>query len=122
IRANVPQAESFISEDEVLIYLYTGRHSAILAIPPLNWYHGDPQAFVREYRNLPHFAEQHSLTYAMVTPHDFLRDMDYSTTTMVQKVVASHPNLRAVFSGSGARVYKVSYRSALNAAIPAHFR
>ncbi|HLH00660.1 MAG TPA: hypothetical protein VKX49_30420 [Bryobacteraceae bacterium] len=109
VAANTPTAASVFAYDDPLLYLYTGRKSLSVPVPPKLEYHADEPGIDLLLDTIPAFATEHRLSYALITPSDFYRDLHARGARRELNAFApSHP----VFQSSGAAIYALP--------VPAH--
>ncbi len=58
-----------------MLYLYSGRKSCNLPIPPKLYYHNDDAGIDKLLHSIPDFARENQLSYVLLTPSDFYRDL-----------------------------------------------
>jgi len=104
IAKNVPSDARFYAYDDPLLFLYTGRKSCSLPVPTKLYYHNDQAGIDRLLDSIPHFARQYDLSYALVTPGDFYRDLHahgaLRLINALESAHAGHP-----YGTSGVSVY-----------------
>lgn len=105
IRRNTPADAAIFAYDDPLVYLYTGRRSLGIPIPPKLQYHEDDAGLDRLVDSIPQFAGEHGLSYALVTRDDFYRDLHERGEDRERAAMGKE---RPVFSSSGADVYELS--------------
>jgi hypothetical protein len=108
IERNTPRDASVFAYDDPLVYLYAGRKSCSLPIPPKLYYHGDEAAIDKLVDSTPDFARRYDLTYALITPGDFYRDLHARGATRLAKAVTQSHNFQPLFTTPGASVYRSS--------------
>jgi hypothetical protein len=67
ISENVPSASALLSDKDPLLYLYTGRHSIGLALPPRLAYVGDRPGIERFVDSAGDYARTHGLDYVVLS-------------------------------------------------------
>ena len=103
IARNTPGAASVFAYDDPLLYLYTGRKSLSLPIPPKLQYHDDQAGIDQLLDSIPDFANRHGASYALVTPGDFYRDLHaHGALREAAAVRTANP----VFTSPAALVYE----------------
>ena len=75
IEKNAPAGANVFAYDDPMLYLYTGHKSCNLPIPPKLFYHGDDAGIDKLLHSMPDFARQQQLSYVLLTPSDFYRDL-----------------------------------------------
>jgi hypothetical protein len=105
IAKNTSADASFFAYDDPMVYLYTGRKSLGLPLPPKLQYHEDEAGIDRLLDSIPEFASQNGLGYALITPGDFYRDLRERGERREKAAIArEHP----VFYSTGATIYELS--------------
>jgi hypothetical protein len=105
IAAHTPEQASVLAYDDPLMYLYTGRRSCNLPIPPRLYYHNDDAGIDRLLGSVPEFAREQRLNYALVAGDDFYRDLHANGALHLARAVESSPQFRPLFRTSYATVY-----------------
>ena len=103
---NVPREASVFAYDDPLLYLYTGRRSCSLPVPPKLYYHNDQAGIDELLDSIPNFARRYDLTYALITPGDFYRDLHARGASRLMEAVKSSHDFRPEYSAPGATVYE----------------
>jgi branched-subunit amino acid transport protein len=103
IARNTPRAASVFAYDDPLLYLYTGRKSLSLPIPPKLQHHDDQAGIDQLLDSIPDFASRHGATYALVTPGDFYRDLHAHGAL---REAAAIRTLNPAFTSPAALVYE----------------
>ena len=103
IQANTPSGASLYAYDDPMLYLYTGRKSVSLPIPPKLQYHDDQAGIDQLLDSIPELANRYGLRYALVMPGDFYRDLHERGAR--RELEALHGE-RAVFQSPGASIYE----------------
>jgi len=103
IAKNTPLSAGIYAYDDPLLYLYTGRKSVGLPIPPKLLYHDDQAGIDKLLDAIPSFAQQYGISYALVTPSDFYRDLHERGAKRELEAVRG---ARTLFSSSGATIYQ----------------
>jgi hypothetical protein len=108
IRTNVPADANVFSDDDPLLYLYTGHRSAFLPVLPIHWYRGaGVEPYARAYSDFGAFARQYELRFALLTNTDFTDDMGREARAAVFQLFAANPDLIPKYEGLGATIYRV---------------
>ncbi len=120
IAANTPEHSTVLAYDDPLMYLYTGRRSCNLPIPPRLYYHNDDPGIERLLRTVPEFAREQRLNYVLIANDDFYRDLHENGALHLANAVESSPRFRSLFRTNYAAVYafKVEDEVRLVRAIP----
>lgn len=99
-----PEASVYAYDDPVL-YLFTGRKSCGLPIPPKFHYHDDQAGVDNLLLSVPDFAREHRLSYLLLFPDDFYRDEHERGARLERRGVESSRGLRAVFKTPTTAIY-----------------
>jgi hypothetical protein len=105
IAANTPGQASVLAYDDPLMYLYTGRRSCNLPIPPRLYYHNDDAGIDRLLGAIPDFAREQRLNYVLLAGDDFYRDLHENGAVHLARAVESAPQFRPLFHTEYATVY-----------------
>ena len=105
ISANTPPSANVYAYDDPLLYLYTGRHSCNLPIPPRLYYHHDDQGIDRLLATIPDFARDQHLDYALLTTGDFYRDLHQHGERTLAHAVETSPEFHQVFHSGTTTLY-----------------
>ncbi len=92
--------------DDPLVFLYTGRKSCSLPVPPKLYYHDDQAGVDKLLDSIPDFARRYNLSYALVTPGDFYRDLHARGARRLTAAVKSSRDFQPSYAASGATVYE----------------
>lgn len=113
IARNTPADAAIFAYDDPMVYLYTGRKALGLPLPPKLQYHEDDAGMDRLVDSIPEFASEHGLSYVLLTPDDFYRDLRERGEQRERAAMGKeHP----VFSSAGAAIYQLSGRPAVASA------
>ena len=105
IAANTPQSANVYAYDDPLLYLYTGRRSCNLPIPPRLYYHHDEPGIDRLLGSFGDFAREQHLDYALLTTGDFYRDLHEHGERTLAHAVETSPHFHPVFHSASTTVY-----------------
>jgi len=111
---NTPRDAGVFAYDDPLLYLYTGRRSISLPIPPKLQYHGDQAGIDKLVDAIPDFARSHGAGFALVTPGDFYRDLHEAGAR--REIDALAQGQQPVFNSTGASVYALAGPASLASA------
>lgn len=106
-RNSPPQAQVF-AYDDPLLFLYTGRKSCGLPVPPKLQYHGDEAGIDQLLTSIPDFAREHQLGYLLLTPGDFYRDLHERGARVLGDAVNSSGAFHRMYATPSAAVYRFS--------------
>lgn len=105
VAANTQRDASLFAYDDPVLYLYTGRKSCGLPVPPKLHYHQDQSGIDKLLRSLPEFAREYQLSYLVLMPDDFYRDEHERGARLEREGVESSASLHPVFQSPAATVY-----------------
>lgn len=108
IASQSPAAATVFAYDDPLLFLYTGRKSCNLPIPPKLFYYDDTGSD-RLVRTIPDFARQNRLDYLLVTTDDFYRDLHQRGVHQLAAAVQTSPALERTFSSPDVSIYHVAH-------------
>jgi hypothetical protein len=111
INANLPANASILSNDDPLLYAYTGRRGNCLPLLPRWWYGDDHQRIVDAFRDVAPYCRSRRFDYFYATSDDLARWTGAEDQAKVDKVVRSNPELIPVFSSGIGTLYKISPRA-----------
>jgi hypothetical protein len=105
ITRNVPEQASVFAYDDPILFLYTGRKSCSLPIPPTLYYHNDMAGIDQLLDSTPDFARKYGLEYVFLTGGDFYRDLHARGAERLIRVVESSSDFQQLYSTPGAAIY-----------------
>ena len=105
IAKNAPAGANVFAYDDPMLYLYTGHESCNLPIPPKLYYHGDDAGIDKLLHSIPDFARQQQLSYVLLTPSDFYRDLHEPGARHLAEAVQDSNTFQQVFKAPGAALY-----------------
>ena len=113
IAAEIPPGASVVSDNDLLVFLLTGRRSMRFHSHPIYWYEGRLDDMVKEALRLPQVAREHGMQYVFLNRRfqAGLGDDRFSQS------IGSSPDLRAMFRCGEATMYEI--RQPLVSATPA---
>lgn len=118
IRANTSPDAQFLSYDDPLLYLYTGRRG--YAMPILYWltYGGTLKRFDAYFKTADLFMTEHGLDYVFYTISDFRRDLTIDGQRAFLKEMANTENFSQEFQSPGSSVFRLKSESRQHAETP----
>ena len=118
INHNVPESAKILSNDDPILYLYTGHRGHWVPMTPKAWYAEDHAAVVATYRNIAAYCRSDGFDYFYSTADDTARWMDDPVQTRnVRNALHENHELTALFEYGFGTVYKVD-PAAVSAATP----
>jgi hypothetical protein len=103
---NAPVEANVFAYDDPLMYLYTGRKSCNLPIPPKLYYHNDDAGIDKLLHSIPDFARQYQLSYLLLTPADFYRDQHDRGARQLADAVEHSSWFHPAFKTPSAAIYR----------------
>lgn len=119
IAQNAPTEANVFAYDDPLLYLYTGRKSCNLPIPPTLYYHNDDAGVEKLLRSIPDFARQYQLSYLLLTPADFYRDRHELGARQLIEAVERSNSFQLSFKTPAAAVYRYAASDPAQASLTA---
>lgn len=105
IEANTGRDDAVFSYSDPLVYLYTGRKSLSLRVPPDILWRGDPAQARQFFARLPEVLRRFRLRYVLLLDSDYQRDSpEISRKALAAAVVNAGCRLRA--EGEGWKIYE----------------
>jgi hypothetical protein len=105
ITKNSPAQANVFAYDDPMLYLYTGRKSCNLPIPPKLYYHSDDAGIDKLLDSIPDFARQYQLSYLLLTPSDFYRDLHEARARYLAGAVENSPAFQPAFKTPSFSIY-----------------
>ena len=106
IANHAPADANVFAYDDPLVYLYTGRKSCGLPIPPKLYLHNDDAGIERLLYSIPDFARENRLDYVLLTRDDFYRDLHAPGAEHLAKAVETNAAFRPLYRTSSTAVYR----------------
>ena len=103
---NAPPAANVFAYDDPLLYLYTGRKSCNLPIPPKLYYHDDQAGIDKLLYSIPDFARQYRLDYVVLSHDDFYRDLHDRGARVLKGAVESSNAFQPLFKTPNISIYR----------------
>jgi hypothetical protein len=107
IARNAPPDANVYAYDDPILFLYTGRRSCRLPIPPKFLYHGDDNGIVKLMASMPSFARENRLTYLLLTPDDYHRDLNEKGGAGLAAAMQSGA-FQQVYTSNGVAIYRLN--------------
>jgi len=109
IEKNVPDSAKVLSNDDPILYLYTGHPGNWVPMTPKAWYAEDHAAVVATYGNIADYCRRNGYEYFYSNADDTIRWMDDpERTQIIHRALRTNPELIAVFENNFGTVYKVA--------------
>jgi hypothetical protein len=108
IAQNLPPEAGILSNDDPLLYLYTGHRGNSAPLLPRWWYAGDHASLVGFFANIVPYCRDRGFEYLLSTSSDMSRWTGEEDAQAVQRVIQKNPQLEAIHTGSdGATIYRI---------------
>ena len=104
IARHSPSDANVYAYQDPLLFLYTGRKSCRLPIPPKYLYHGDDQGIVKLMGSMEEFARGNRLNYLLLTPDDYHRDLNDKGAPGLEAAMRSRA-FQQMYTSNGAVIY-----------------
>ncbi len=108
IARNAPQQATVFAYDDPMLYLYTGRKSLNMPIPPTLYYHNDDAGIYKMLDSIPDFARQYNLSYALLIHDDFYRDLHDNGARHLSEAVQSSHAFEKLFETPSLSIYHLN--------------
>ena len=108
IAQNTARDANVFAYDDPLLYLYAGRKSCNLPIPPKLYYHEDQAGIDKLLFALPDFATEHQLEYVVLAQDDFYRDLHERGARCLRRAVESNSTFEQVYVTPKVAIYRVN--------------
>jgi hypothetical protein len=110
IARNAPPEANVFAYDDPLLYLYAGRKSCNLPIPPKLYYHDDQAGIDKLIFSLSDFASEQRLGYVVIARDDFYRDLHERGVKTLKQAVESSRAFEEVYRNGDIAIYRLSGR------------
>jgi hypothetical protein len=109
IAANVPDSSKVLSNDDPILYLYSGRRGHVVPLVPRSWYADDHASTVAAYRDIAAYCRAQGFEYFYSNTDDTSRwTSDPAEIQSVRQAVHENPELTPLFAYGFGTVYKVA--------------
>jgi len=99
---------AFYAYDDVVVFLYTGRHAVSLPVLPMAFYHEDREGILQPIREMPEFAREQHLDYLLLTATDFHRELPGPERAEARKILTREAAFERAYQSELCTVYRVS--------------
>jgi hypothetical protein len=107
IAKNAPADANVFAYDDPMMYLYAGRKSCNLPIPPKLFYHNDDTGIDKLLHSIPDFTRQYQLSFVLLTPSDFYRDLHEPGARHLTEAVEHSSAFHRAFKTPSVAIYRV---------------
>jgi hypothetical protein len=106
IARNAPPQARVFAYDDPLLFLYTGRKSCSLPVPPKFQYHQDEAGIDQLLSSIPAFAREYQLGYLLLAHDDFYRDLHERGARVLDGAVESNSSFQKLYNSPSAAIYR----------------
>ena len=110
ISQQAPAGANVYAYEDPVAYLYTGHKSCRLPIPPKYLYHDNNAGIEKLMASMPEFAREERLSYLLLTPDDYHRDLNARGTRGLTQAMQSG-DFQTVYDSPGAEIYRLKASS-----------
>jgi hypothetical protein len=107
IDRNVPRDANLYAYQDPVMFLYTGHAACRIPIPPKFMYHDDDASIDKLMGSMAEFARGHHLSYLLLTPDDYYRDLNAKGTHGLTQAMQSSA-FEKLYGSTDAAVYKLN--------------
>ncbi len=107
IASQVPAGDAVLCYHDPTLYLWSGRQSMRLTLPPKPYYFEDRQALLAMAPQVPDYARAHGFAYVYWFPFDGPASSEGGLQADLAALIRSNPALERVYSGPGAAVFRL---------------
>jgi hypothetical protein len=104
VSRNAPPG-AFYADDDVVFFLYTGRHAVSMPVLPMPFYHEDRAGILQPYREMPAFTDEQHLDYLLFTAMDFHRELPGPERAEVRKILTQQSAFERLYQSELCEVY-----------------
>jgi hypothetical protein len=117
IAHNAPLSANVFAYDDPLLFLYTGRKSCNLPVPPTLYYHDDQAGIDKLLASIPDFAREYELGYVLLTRDDFYRDLHERGARGLRQAVELNGAFQQRYKSPAVAVYQFKSVGATRASL-----
>lgn len=108
IGQHLPPGAGIVSNDDPLLYLYSGHPGNAAPLMPRWWYAGDHAKIVRVFEDIVPYCRSRGFEYILATSTDLSRWTGEEDAPAVQRAIEENPQLERLYRApSGAAVYRI---------------
>lgn len=119
IARHAPAGANVFAYDDPLVYLYAGRKACGLPIPPKLYYHNDDAGIDRLLHSIPDFSREYRLSYILLTPADFYRDLHEHGARHLAEAVQKSNAFEPEFEAPPVAIYRYMASDSTRASLAA---
>ncbi|MDQ6705685.1 MAG: hypothetical protein M3Z85_06950, partial [Acidobacteriota bacterium] len=108
IGSNLPLGAQFVSADDTLIYLYTGRHAISYQFPPKLFYRRDEARERHFFASVPAFARAHDIQYAVAGASRTIADLPPADKAAAERFLRGSASMAGLYADGAARIYRIA--------------
>jgi hypothetical protein len=107
INAHVAPDANILSNEDPLVYLYTGRHGMKDILPPVLWYQSDRNAMITWLSRPASFARGHRLDYFEFSPVTSRQGIGPEDAAAIARDVAANQDLAELYRDGQVTIYSL---------------
>jgi hypothetical protein len=107
VREHLPAGTRFLSANDPLLYLQTGRRGSGLFLPTIHWYREDNTARTADLAAAPAHGRAQKLEYLLLNDWDWSRDMPDGEHTKLIAALRNDPRLELVYHSGSTGIYRI---------------
>jgi hypothetical protein len=108
IAQHLPPGAGVLSNDDPLLYLYTGHQGNYSPLLPRWWYAGDHEKIIEFFKDVVPYCRSRGFDYILASELDVSRWGGELDAPVVERVLAENPLLERVYQApDGDRVYRI---------------
>lgn len=110
IDQHLPPGDGVLSNDDPLLYLYTGHPGNLAPLLTRWWYAGDHARFVDFFADVVPYCRARGFKYILSTPSDLSRWTGNEDAAAVERLMQNNPQLEPIYHTSprGATIYHLT--------------
>jgi hypothetical protein len=97
---------AFYADDDVVFFLYTGRHAVSLPVFPMPYYREDRAGILEPFRAMPAFMREQHLDYLLFTATDYYRELPGPERAAARKILTQEPAFERLYRSELCEVYR----------------
>jgi hypothetical protein len=105
VSRNTPPG-AFYADDDVVFFLYTGRHAVSLPVFPMPYYREDRAGILQPFRAMPAFMREQHLDYLLFTATDYYRELPGPERAEARKILTQEPAFERLYRSELCEVYR----------------
>ena len=107
IGSNLSVDAQFVSADDSLIYLYTGRHAVSYQFPPMLFYRRDEPRERQFFASIPAFARASDIQYVVAGASRSIADLPPGDRSLAERFLRGSGSMDCLYKEGAARIYHI---------------